>query len=86
MSNNSNVQDVTMECHLTPEDGEKPQATARVHLMWEGDLIIGLRRYGAHPDREYAIVGILVKDDGTLSVRVMDGDGAYIAEPVEVKP
>jgi len=74
-----------VETDLTPEGTMRPVATAVVQEMPQGDLIIGVRRYGAHPDKEYAIVGIEVETDGTLRVRVMNGDGAYISEPVEVK-
>lgn len=82
-----------VQCHLNPlgESGGTPVATLVVEEMGDGDVIIGVRPYvgpdGAlsHPDTEYAIVGIEVDADGTLRVRVMDGDGGHIVEPVEVK-
>lgn len=82
-----------VQCDLNPQDeeGGAPVVTLVVVDMGNGDMIIGARPYhgpdGAlsHPDTEFAIVGIEADADGTLRVRVMDGDGAYIADPVEVK-
>ena len=76
-----------VECNLHPNGRiSQPVATAVMQMMDAGDLIVGVRPYGAHPDSEYAIVGIDVEADGMLVVRVMDGNGSYLAEPVKVKP
>ena len=57
-----------------------PIATAVIDPMDEGDILIGVRPHGAHPDSEYAIVNIAVEDDGTILVCVMDGQGESLSE------
>jgi len=74
-----------VECHLSVNGSHDPVATAVVQSMAEGDLIVGVRLAGAHPDSEYAIVSIGVEADGTVVVRVMDGEGAYLADAIKVK-
>lgn len=58
-------------------------ATAEVRLMGEGDLLVSLRKPGAHPDEEQAIITIGPLIDGSLLITVMDKDGSVI-ETVEV--
>jgi hypothetical protein len=65
------------------EENTSVQAHAEIRTMGEGDLLVGLRHAGAHPDNEKAIVTIAVEPDGRFVVTVMDGDGCLI-DKVEV--
>jgi hypothetical protein len=65
---------------LTPENGEEPTAVAIVQPMHDGDLLVGVRAKGEHPDNERAIVTIAVLDDGSVRVRVMKGDASNVGE------
>ena len=73
--------------NLRPDGYETPMATAEVVPMPEGDLVIGVRPFGAHPDSEYAIVSIRVETDGMLLILVSDGDGSdLIPDYIRVTP
>jgi hypothetical protein len=72
----------TRHVFLTPEHGDEPTAVAVVTPMHEGDLLVGIRAKGAHPDEERAIVTIAVLDDGSIRVRVMQGDATDVAEVI----
>lgn len=62
--------------NLRPEGDAAPLGVANITTMDDdGDLLIGLRKHGAHPDNEVAIVTIRVEDNGSFTVAVADGDG-----------
>jgi hypothetical protein len=73
-----------LSSEITGSERGTPEATVVVQPMPQGDMIVGVRPYNAHPDTEYAIVQISVEPDGTIVVQAMDGSGHYIGEAVRV--
>jgi hypothetical protein len=74
-----------MYVSLYPDPDSHVRADAWVTPMPQGDLVVSLRRPGAHPDDEVAIVVIAVEQAGTFRVTVLNGDAAEVGR-IEVRP